>query len=193
MPVKITDAGTKKAPKSLDALLAEGPNKEAQAKAVNALSGLMTGTSNVIADEDQIVHIPDEDDAPVQAQGDTLSGLVDELADLIAWADEQKKDARHARLAELKKLFEEKANEAPADDEVQFYGAAHTLKYGKRSNSRSIIEGGKAKIIEFIGAETFMEIAGIALKDVDAYLTPKQKEQVLETTRGGRSLKVLDN
>lgn len=192
MPVKISDAGTQTT-QSLDQLVAEDSAKVSHEKAVNALSGLMTGTANVIESDDQIVHLPDED-AEAATQTETpIATLVDELADLLAWEAEQKKDARFQRIKELKKLFEDKANEAPDDDIVQFVGAEHTLQYGKKSVSRFIVEGGKEKILEMIGAETFLEIASIKLSDVDAYLTPKQKEQVLGFERGGRSLKVLDN
>ena len=77
------------------------------------------------------------------------------------------------------------------DDAVgQELGAAFYVEYGKRGSSREISDMDKLK--ELLGVELFMQLATVTLKDVDSYLTPPQKEQVLITNRTKRTLKVSE-
>jgi hypothetical protein len=75
------------------------------------------------------------------------------------------------------------------DDETVEKGAKFVLEIGKAGNSRSIKDLGKAR--DLLGDELFMQLATVTLKNLDDYLTPPQKAEVIEERRTAHSYKVL--
>ncbi len=199
MPVKIgdhtpataealNDASTGKTEKvTLDQLL----TGDIQADAVQALTQL--------ADDAEVEDGHDADAPQVSEDpktGPVIDSEVDELAELLAWEAELKaqltKTEKADRLKALKERFQTLGDLAAPDAEVVFHGASHMYQLGKKGTSRYIIEGGKAKIIEMLGAEQFLSLAEIKLGDLDKYLTQPQRETVLGVERTSRSGKMLD-
>jgi hypothetical protein len=74
------------------------------------------------------------------------------------------------------------------DDHVEL-GEGFKAEIGKKGSSRSISDLDKVK--KLMGTVTFMKVATVTLKDIDAYLTPPEKAQCLTTTRGARSCKII--
>jgi hypothetical protein len=94
-------------------------------------------------------------------------------------------------LADAKKKLEAAIEALEADDDVEGQveqGAYFEATVGKRGTKRSIKDLEKVKA--FLGTETFMAIASVKLTDIDAYLTPPQKEQCLATARTAHAVKV---
>ena len=90
-------------------------------------------------------------------------------------------------LAEL----QEKIDELEADDDatLEELGGVFRLELGRKGTSRRIAD--TQKLRELMGDELFFQCATVTLKDVDAYLTPPQRAEVLEETRTGRTLKLI--
>lgn len=80
------------------------------------------------------------------------------------------------------------ALEIDDDGEDVREGDRFRVEIGKRGSNRKVTS--MAGIRDALGDELFMELATITLKNVDDYLTPPQKEKVLETTRTSRSIKL---
>ena len=94
-------------------------------------------------------------------------------------------------LAEAQKALAKKIDELEIDDDAEVVekGAHYQAEIGKRGNQREIKNMGLAK--EYLGAELFMQVATITLKDLDAYLTLPQREEVLTVKRTAHSAKVI--
>ena len=121
----------------------------------------------------------------------TFDPLVDELADLMAWDAKQKKDAKAVRLAELKKLFAEKAKAVDNDEpEVVFEGEKNRYTFGAPSKVRTITVEGKEKFANKVGEEAFLECASIALGDLDKYIPLVEQDDYLIKSLGARSGKL---
>jgi hypothetical protein len=129
-------------------------------------------------------------------------GLVSEHADLIDNYGRLAKELA-PEMVKLKKMQEklkpladaEKALKAAmadlavGDDKTGTeLGETFLVEYGKRGTSREIID--VKAIHEMLGDELFYAMASLKLGDVDAYLTPPQKELVIKESRSARSIKV---
>ncbi len=68
-------------------------------------------------------------------------------------------------------------------------GQVFKVEIGKKGSSRSIKD--MSKVVELMGPELFLKVATVTLKNIDDYLTAPQREEVLETTRGSRSFKLI--
>lgn len=137
--------------------------------------------------------------APVLAETYVLSDFataIDKVGRLAAEAEPIQKQIKELQ-AKLKPLSEaEKELQVLIDDlEVgddatgSEIGAEFVAEYKARGSSRSISD--LSKVREYLGEETFMELASLKLGDVDAYLTPPQKEQCIVTERTKRGFKVV--
>jgi len=84
--------------------------------------------------------------------------------------------AKKALLAEIDSTLD-------ATETLQIICEEGVVKVGAKAKSRVITD--KDKVLDFIGAETFINISKVSLTDIDAYLTPEQKEQVLESSQTG--------
>lgn len=89
------------------------------------------------------------------------------------------------------KVLETMVAEMEGDDDALLFdqGNRFRLEAGKKASSRAI--NSMAKVREYMGDELFMSLATVRLKDVDDYLTPPQREKVLDTERTTRSIKVV--
>jgi len=125
-----------------------------------------------------------------------MASLVDELGALagdleILQAEPVFAKAREmsARVEELKGDLRTRADDILADDqEVELPGESYVAKIGKKANKRTITD--IRAIAKFMGAN-FFKIVSVALKDVDDYLNPEQREACISKARtGARSVKV---
>lgn len=117
--------------------------------------------------------------------------LVDELAELMAWAAKQKKDAREVRLAELKKIFADKVKLADNDEPtVVFEGEKNRYTFGAPAKVRTITVEGKEKFATYVGEEAFLECATIALGDLDKYIPLVEQDDYIIKSLGSRSGKL---
>lgn len=132
-------------------------------------------------------------------ESEQLSPLAQQI-DLVGamQKDAEKITAQIKKLQEQLKPFKKQVellqsmiDELDLDDDakVEKAGQNFIAEIGPRGNSRSITN--MAAIREFLGDDLFMQLATITLKNVDDYLTPPQKEQVLKTDRTSRSVKIV--
>jgi hypothetical protein len=77
------------------------------------------------------------------------------------------------------------------EDDATVVELGHLFKAegGKRATKRYIKSLETVK--KYLGAETFMKLATVTLKNCDDYLTPEQKAVALGSERGGRSVKMI--
>lgn len=76
------------------------------------------------------------------------------------------------------------------DDKEVALGDKFSIEIGPRGNKREIKDLAKAKA--FLGDELFMKLASITLKNLDDYLNPIQREEVIKTDRTSRSIKIIE-
>ncbi len=94
----------------------------------------------------------------------------------------KKMESVNDEFADVKKELIAYANESAGDDEeLEFRTEFGKVKVGKRGTTRVVTDMEKA--VEFMGSETFMQVARINLSDIDKYLVPAQIEQCVETKR----------
>lgn len=126
--------------------------------------------------------------SPLQLQLDVVGSQMLEVTKLT----KQIKDLE----AKLKPFKEEHAKLQAMVDELDLgddatdviNGDRYRVEIGARGNSRSIKDLAKAK--KFLGDKLFMQLATVTLKNLDDYLTPPQREEVIETNRTKRSMKI---
>jgi len=129
--------------------------------------------------------------------------LVSEFAELIDEVGVLSKDAEKIN-AKIKKLQEElkpyndavkrlKAKidelEGDPDEELVELGTVYKLEIGKKGTSRHIKD--IKKVQELMGDDLFYQVCKVNLKDIDAYLTLPQREEVIEEERTSRSFKIV--
>ena len=93
--------------------------------------------------------------------------------------------------ADARKALEAKVDALPIDDDCADHvekGAIFEATIGKRGKARAIKD--MARVKKLMGAELFMKLATVKLGDIDAYLTPPEKAEVLEESRTAHSVKV---
>ena len=122
---------------------------------------------------------------------------IDHFGQLTADSESVLKEIK-ALQEKLKPLAEAKAKLQAAIDAMEIeddydkqveIGHLFKVEIGKKGSNRSIKDLALAK--KLLGNETFMKVASITLKNLDDYLTPPEKEQVLKTERTSRSFKVI--
>ena len=92
---------------------------------------------------------------------------------------------------DARKALEAKVDALPIDDDCADHvekGAIFEAAIGKRGKARAIKD--MAEVKKLMGAELFMKLATVKLGDIDAYLTPPEKAEVLEESRTAHSVKV---
>ena len=139
--------------------------------------------------------------AAVQTAPQTQKTQLDTLVDAAAQhLDEYEKAKKRIADEKLKmKPFEdamaavqEHVNDTLADNDVDpdqphtFGTESFLVEAGKAGTRREIAD--MAKLRELLGDETFLSVAKVNMGDVDAYLTPPQKEQVVKSSRGERKV-----
>lgn len=124
---------------------------------------------------------------------------IEDLIDAYA-AMKARIDAFKDEMAPLSVLFKEYADalqkhfdkELEPDQSDKAAGKLNYLEVGEKAKSRTFKEGANEKIAEYVGVETFMEIASVKLGDCDKYLSGIQRDEVLEENQtGSRSLKII--
>ncbi|CAA2141447.1 hypothetical protein [Hyphomicrobium sp. ghe19] len=86
----------------------------------------------------------------------------------------------------LQKMVDELEMGDDATDIIK--GDRFRAEIGAKGQSRSITD--LPKVRKFLGDKLFMELATVTLKNIDDYLTPPQREEVLKVERTKRSLKI---
>src|SRR5690606_18168498 len=71
------------------------------------------------------------------------------------------------------------------DEELVELGTVFKLELGKKGTSRTVTD--IRKVQELMGDELFYEVVKVNLKDIDAYLTLPQRQQVVKEERTTRS------
>lgn len=66
---------------------------------------------------------------------------------------------------------------------VQKVSTTYYAEVGEPGQKRSIKD--KAKLVEALGGETFLELASVSLADIDKYCSDAQKAEILEVTNDG--------
>lgn len=74
------------------------------------------------------------------------------------------------------------------DDTFEVHGKEFKLAFGVKGKAREVTN--KEKLIELLGADVYIDISDVKLKDIDNYLTLPQREEVLTTSRTSRSVSV---
>ena len=118
---------------------------------------------------------------------DQVGALMEEASPIIAEiaALQEKLKPLAEKKAELQKIMDD----LPGDDAThRLNGTIFRADAGKKGNSRSIKD--MALVKKFMGQDTFMKVATVKLGDIDKYLTGDQREQVTETSRTSRTVKV---
>lgn len=123
--------------------------------------------------------------------------LIDELGAMQAEQEKLSKKIKELTaqqkpyMEKLKKLKEMMREVDEHDDDEEFVelGETYQAEFGKKGSSRSIKDIRKVK--ELMGEPTFFKVCSVALKDIDAYLNPEEKEQVLITERGLRGVTII--
>lgn len=106
---------------------------------------------------------------------------LEQKAELVKEANKRLKDLRtkldeHYKGEDPEKVFTENAG-------------THSVEIGKKGNSRSIID---MKLVQdlFNDDEVFYKLVKMDLKDIDNYLTPPEREAVLETKHTPRPITI---
>lgn len=115
-----------------------------------------------------------------------LQEQAEEIAKRIKTENERLKPYK-AALKELQEKID--ALELDPDQPMEQLANVFRLEAGAMGNSREIKDMEKVK--KFLGPKLFMQLASVKLGDLDKYLTPPQLEEVLETNRTSRSVKVI--
>lgn len=126
--------------------------------------------------------------SPLQQQLDLVGSQMLEAAQIAKKIKELEVKLKpfKAEHDKLQKMVDELEMGDDASDVIK--GDRYRVEIGPRGQSRKIKDLAKAK--EFLGDDLFMQIATVTLKNLDDYLTPPQREQVIQTDRSKRSIKI---
>jgi len=123
----------------------------------------------------------------------TMQTLVDSYGDIstIIKAHEKDKDYVTAKAA-LKTVKEDILKTLTVQDSEQavLSGEEHSLKIGAKTKVRKVSDIYKIKAM--LGEQAFMSLVSLKLGDLDDYLTPEQRAEVLtESFSGARKITVV--
>lgn len=114
-----------------------------------------------------------------------LQEEAEKISQRIAREQEKLKPYNEA-MAKLKAKIAEL--EVGPDDTITENGHNYYVEAGKQGTSREITD--MKKVRELLGDELFMQLATVTLKNIDDYMTPPQKAQVINEKRTSRTIKV---
>jgi hypothetical protein len=125
---------------------------------------------------------------PLQLQIDLVGSQMLEAAKITKQIKELEAKLKpfKAEQDKLQKMVDELDMGDDASDTI--VSDRYRVEIGPRGQSRKIKDLAKAK--EMLGDELFMQLATVTLKNLDDYLTPPQREEVIEITRSKRSMKI---
>lgn len=120
--------------------------------------------------------------------------LVDELGDIRKRLEQVKRDSS-ANIEREKQLKIEMLSWIPAQlgaaESTTFRGRKFVATVSAQKNERQIVAGGKKKIAEWLGLDTFFDKCNITLKVLEVMLTGKQMLEIVNESRTGpRSIEV---
>ena len=133
---------------------------------------------------------------PAEPELSEFANLIDNLGNLSVEAaritarikvEQERLKPYQEAMKELQAKIE--ALPLPADLVFTELGTTYKVEIGKRGSSRSIKDMALVKVL--MGNDLFMKVATVTLKAIDDYLTQPQREQVIETSRSGRSLSII--
>jgi hypothetical protein len=124
-----------------------------------------------------------------------FAGLIDEVGALEVEEEKIAKQIKKlqeslAPLRDKRKELDAKVAEIEADADAvgEELGARFRLEWGKQGTKREIVDMPRVKA--FLGDDLFMQLATVRLGDIDDYLTPPQKAEVIEEGRIARKYKI---
>lgn len=136
---------------------------------------------------------------PRAATTDPIGAAIDRLVSMLPEAEKIAKkvkdlqkemaafgEAEKELLALIKDDF--RYNDTGPDEGYRISGTLGYVDVGKKGTKREIVDMPALRLI--LKDSTFMKLAKINLKDVDQYLTPKEKVVCIEETRTDRGIKV---
>jgi len=124
----------------------------------------------------------------LQAALEQRSEVIEEEAKLKARLEEIARDKK-ALEVQLRKLGDHHPAMKTDDSELEFDLGGMHVKIGKKGTKRELTDEGKKKLLDLLTSEDLFKLANFKLGDLDDYLTAKQRDQVLQTSRSDRSVK----
>lgn len=120
---------------------------------------------------------------------DEVGALQDEATPILQQIKEL--TAQLVPFKERLAVLQDYVDELPVDPDLKFHelGDEYLVEAGVKKVCREVKD--LEAVRQAMGDEVFMQVAKVTLKDIDAYLTPVEKEPLLEVTRGSRSVKVV--
>ena len=132
-------------------------------------------------------------DAPKTTVGDNVKAALKSLGDSLLGLDVERDalnvqvEALGLRRTTVLEEMVELVSDLHEDADLKIDCEDCILTIGKRAVTRA---ADMAAIRKIIGQKVFLKLATITLGQTDDYLTPVQREKVITTTRGVRSMKV---
>lgn len=147
---------------------------------------------------------------PVATEVSAYAAEIDEIGNMVAEADALeatltkavkdklakiasiRKDAKAKTTALAAKITEDNAEVRDPNDTFSEKGAEFIAELGKRGTLREITDLPMIKqLMDDQDPDLFMKLAKMNIGDVDAYLTPEERELVLKTELKDRSIKIV--
>ncbi|QXN72663.1 hypothetical protein RCZAHN_54 [Rhodobacter phage RcZahn] len=147
---------------------------------------------------------------PVATEVSAYAAEIDEIGNMVAEADALeatltkavkdklakiasiRKDAKAKTTALAAKITEDNAEVRDPSDTFSEKGAEFIAELGKRGTLREITDLPMIKqLMDDQDPDLFMKLAKMNIGDVDAYLTPEERELVLKTELKDRSIKIV--
>ena len=144
-----------------------------------------TEVSAYAAEIDEIGNLVSEADA---LEATLTKAVKDKLAKIASI----RKDAKAKTTALATKITEDNAEVHDPNDTFSEKGAKFIAELGKRGTLREITDLPMIKqLMDDQDPDLFMKLAKMNIGDVDAYLTPEERELVLKTELKDRSIKIV--
>lgn len=132
----------------------------------------------------------------IEERIDAYGLLLEEVHELRAKIDKRTKvlrgeiDTKQVRMSQLEEEIRKEATIDLSDENgTEVVGRFYFVKIGKAAMSRTI--NNMKQVAEMVGFDEFFKLCTFPLGQIDNYLTPPQREEVLDVEHGGkRSFKI---
>jgi hypothetical protein len=149
---------------------------EALKKTLNLAMGETQAIGEVSSNVLGVEAVPSEE-IPIAGAAKALIDLVGTLQDKVE--EIEKTNPEFKKLAEAQKKLKAAAQTmAPLNMGMVVMGQTHRITLKPAATKRSVKNLAAIKAI--LGEKVFMELASVALSDIDKYLTPEQQDEVLK-------------
>lgn len=155
--------------------------KKSDVKEVEDFSQLSTNNISDFAPE--IVAIGEMQDAIIaidEAIAKKFKAELEQRAELVKSANQRLKKLR----GQLDELYES----SPAEETFIENAGTHAVEIGKKGTQRKIKD--MPKVYELMGKVQFFKLAKMDLKDIDSYLTPPERDEVLSSEPTARNITI---